>query len=72
MTPAQCRAARAWLNWRQIDLAHLAEVSRDTIRLYETRDDHTLYTDTEQRIVSAFAKAGVLFTELGLQYSTEE
>lgn len=35
MTPAQCRAARAWLNWSQDDLAEKARVSQSTVRDFE-------------------------------------
>ena len=35
MTPAQCRAARALLDWTQPDLARAAEVGEVTIRQFE-------------------------------------
>jgi DNA-binding transcriptional regulator YiaG len=35
MSPEQCRAARAWLNWSQDVLATKAQVSNSTIRDYE-------------------------------------
>jgi transcriptional regulator with XRE-family HTH domain len=35
LAPEQCRAARAWLQWSQIDLAQKAEVSLSTIRDFE-------------------------------------
>ncbi len=35
MSPEQCRAARAWLNWSQDDLARKAQVSNSTIRDFE-------------------------------------
>jgi len=35
MSPEQCRAARAWLNWSQDDLAAKAQVSNSTIRDFE-------------------------------------
>jgi len=35
MSPEQCRAARAWLNWSQHDLAAKAHVSDSTIREFE-------------------------------------
>jgi DNA-binding transcriptional regulator YiaG len=35
MTPGQCRAARAWLNWSQQDLAAKAQVSPGTILDFE-------------------------------------
>lgn len=35
MSPEQCRAARAWLNWSQDDLATKAQVSNSTLRDFE-------------------------------------
>ena len=35
MSPEQCRAARAWLNWSMDDLAGRATVSNSTIRDFE-------------------------------------
>ena len=36
LTPEMCRAARAFLNWTQADLAEHATVSRGTVRDYES------------------------------------
>lgn len=36
LTPAQCRAARGWLDWNQRDLADRASVSISTIRDFES------------------------------------
>ncbi|WP_271620549.1 helix-turn-helix domain-containing protein [Bradyrhizobium sp. CCBAU 51745] len=35
MSPEQCRAARAWLNWSQEELAAKAQVSSSTLRDFE-------------------------------------
>jgi transcriptional regulator with XRE-family HTH domain len=35
MSPEQCRAARAWLNWSQQELATKAQVSNSTLRDFE-------------------------------------
>jgi ribosome-binding protein aMBF1 (putative translation factor) len=35
MSPEQCRAARAWLNWSQAALAAKAQVSSSTVRDFE-------------------------------------
>ncbi|MGJ5008133.1 helix-turn-helix domain-containing protein [Bradyrhizobium oligotrophicum] len=35
MSPEQCRAARAWLNWSQEQLAARAQVSSSTLRDFE-------------------------------------
>jgi len=36
ITPAQCRAARGWLDWTQKDLADKAKVSMSTVRDFES------------------------------------
>jgi transcriptional regulator with XRE-family HTH domain len=36
LTPEQCRAARALLNWTQDELAVRAEISRSTVRGFES------------------------------------
>lgn len=36
LKPKQCRAARAWLEWSQSDLAAKSEVSDSTIRDFES------------------------------------
>jgi DNA-binding transcriptional regulator YiaG len=35
LAPEQCRAARAWLQWSQMDLATRAGVSLSTVRDFE-------------------------------------
>jgi transcriptional regulator with XRE-family HTH domain len=35
MTPEQCRAARGWLGWSQLELARKANVSLRTIAAFE-------------------------------------
>ena len=35
MMPEQCRAARAWLNWTQAELALSARVALSTVKDYE-------------------------------------
>jgi len=35
LLPEQCRAARAWLDWSQDDLAAAAHVSQSTVRDFE-------------------------------------
>jgi ribosome-binding protein aMBF1 (putative translation factor) len=36
MSPEQCRAARAWLDWSQSELAAKAQVSNSTLRDFES------------------------------------
>jgi DNA-binding XRE family transcriptional regulator len=44
ITPAQCRAARAWLNLRQDELARLISRNRSSIAKFESSSsgDHVL------------------------------
>jgi ribosome-binding protein aMBF1 (putative translation factor) len=35
MAPEQCRAARAWLNWSQTELAEKASVGLSTVKSFE-------------------------------------
>ena len=62
MTPEQCRAARAWLNWPQDALAKSANVGVSTVRDFEagrrepTRNNLTaMQAVLEQGGVSAVA-----------------
>jgi transcriptional regulator with XRE-family HTH domain len=60
MTPSQCRAARALLDWNQERLADASHVSAVTIRNYENRkvSPHRVTLDALQR---ALEEAGVEF-----------
>jgi len=64
LTPEQCRAARALLDWTQEDLAKEAGVSRSTIRDFE-KGRHWLHTATATHVVAALEKAGVLLIASG-------
>ena len=59
ISPEQCRAARALLDWTQEDLAERAEVSRSTIREFE-RGHHALNKASAAMVVAAVQAAGVL------------
>jgi DNA-binding XRE family transcriptional regulator len=63
LTPEQCRAARAWLNMSQDDLAKRANVSLSTIRDFEaeTREPIANNVDAIQRV---FANEGMAFSSL--------
>ena len=37
MTPEQCRAARGWLNWTQVELAEKGKVGLSTVMAFEHR-----------------------------------
>lgn len=60
ITPEQCRAARALLNWSQPDLAEAAGTSRGTIANFElgTRVPHA---NNLEEIRAALEAAGIGF-----------
>ena len=62
ISPAQCRAARALLNWSQTTLAQTAHVGVATVRLFESGSTAP-HNATLDVIVRAFEAAGVEFTE---------
>lgn len=62
LTPAQCRAARALLDWTQDELAERAEVSRGTIRGFES-GQHALQRSTASAVGRALAAGGVILVE---------
>lgn len=59
LRPEQCRAARGLLDWTQEHLAEEAGVSRSTVRDFE-KERHSLNRASEQAIVDAFGRAGVI------------
>lgn len=62
ITPSQCRAARALLDWSQQDLAEAAKIGNATIRNFEaarTEPQHATL-DVLRRTLE---KAGVMFVE---------
>jgi len=64
LEPAQVRAARALLGWRQEDLSNAAGVGTATIqRIEKSQHPITGYISTLVRIQAAFEHAGVLFTD---------
>ncbi|MDZ4690019.1 helix-turn-helix domain-containing protein [Terricaulis sp.] len=64
MNSAQLRAARAFLDWSQSDLAEMAKVSVETIKRLERTAGAIEATkvSTLRAIEKAFEKAGVEFT----------
>src|SRR5260370_8552348 len=60
MTPAQCRAARALLNWSQNDLEIAARVSKKTIADFE-RDQRSQQARTIEAIEVALTAHGIIF-----------
>ena len=64
LEPAQIRAARALLGWRQEDLSKAAGVGTATIQRIEKSDRPIAgYVSTLVRIQEAFQDAGVLFID---------
>ena len=62
LEPAQIRAARALLGWRQEDLSRASGVGTATIQRLEKSDIPIAgYVSTLVRIQAAFEKAGILF-----------
>lgn len=64
MTPAQCRAARALLNWTQPHLAEAAGVSPSTLRDFESGKRIPIANNLAA-IRTALATAGVTLLEDG-------
>lgn len=60
LTPAQVRAARAWLNWSQEDLSERSGVSQKSIARYE-QERCVAYANTLAKLRQAFECAGVAF-----------
>lgn len=60
ITPAQCRAARALLNWRLPDLAEKAGVSVSTVNTFELEQRKPMPANLKA-IEAALEAAGVIF-----------
>lgn len=60
LDPAQCRAARALLNWSQSDLEVAAKVAKKTIADFE-REARQPYARTLEALRVALEAAGVEF-----------
>ena len=56
----QCKAARELLDWRQLDLSKKSKISLGTIADFE-RGVRSLRMDTLEKLICAFAKAGIKF-----------
>ena len=62
ISPDQCRAARAFLNWSQPKLAEAAGVSRETVINFE-RGVHTPHANNMAALRTALESAGVVFLD---------
>ena len=60
LSPAQCRAARALLNWSQEELVARATVSKKTIADFE-RGVTNPHSRTLTQLIAAFEAAGIEF-----------
>ena len=60
LRPAQCRAARALLNWSQEDLVRHSTITKKTIADFE-RGATTPRPQTLDQILAAFEAAGIEF-----------
>lgn len=60
ISSAQCRAARAWLQWTQAELAGRAEIGLSAVKNFEAESVRTLPAIRNQ-IQGAFEAAGVGF-----------
>jgi DNA-binding transcriptional regulator YiaG len=61
MSPEQCRAARGWLGWSQVQLAKRAKVGQSTVKDFESRRRTPIPNnrDAMRRVLEA---AGIEFT----------
>lgn len=60
LTPEQCRAGRAWLDWSQEDLAKAAHVSHSTVRDFE-KGRRTPVANNLAAMEAALAAQGIGF-----------
>nr|WP_244543385.1 helix-turn-helix transcriptional regulator [Bosea sp. CRIB-10] len=58
ISPEQCRAARAWLDWKQEDLATAAGVSLSTVRDFE-KQRRSPIANNARALASALENAGL-------------
>lgn len=62
LTPEQCRAARALLNWKQSDLAEASGVNRRTIARFEL-EQHKPHERNRATLRQVLETAGVVFID---------
>ena len=70
MSPAQCRAARALLNWSQSDLVDHCGITKKTIADFERGMTTRPHERSYQAIVTAFKAAGIEFIKGGVRLRT--
>lgn len=59
ITPAQCRAGRALLQWSQEDLERNSAIAKRTIAEFEREGRGQLQVKVENLLIQAFTKAGI-------------
>ena len=62
ITPGQCRAARAFLGWSQIELADKAGIGLVTVNQFETGLTQP-HRSTLEVVRRAFERAGIVFID---------
>lgn len=62
LSPEQCRAARALLNWSQTDLADASGIERGTIARFE-RGERLTYARNRATLRQVLEAAGVVFID---------
>lgn len=67
MSPAQCRAARALLDWSQSDLVERSGITQKTITDFERGVTTRPYRRTVEAIVTTFEAAGIEFISRGVR-----
>ena len=67
MSPAQCRAARALLNWSQSDLVEHCGITKKTIADFERGTTTRPHARSFQAIITAFEAAGIEFINRGVR-----
>jgi DNA-binding XRE family transcriptional regulator len=68
ITPQQCRAARAWLDWSQEQLAKKANVALSTVRSFEKGDiDYEPIANNVEAIQKSLESGGIEFTSAALE-----
>jgi transcriptional regulator with XRE-family HTH domain len=63
ISAAQIRAARGLLDWTRQQLSDASGVPHSTIADYERGRTSSMLTENAGKLVAAFAKAGVEFTD---------
>ena len=71
LSPAQCRAARAWLGWTQAELARRSNVGLSALKDFEKGSRRTLPAIRHQ-IQRVFEEAGVTFLLRGIEVKSED